>query len=260
MRLITFLLTLASGSVLAAGLPIRNAAMPGDLDAGLFHSPTLLAVLALAGLSATAPALPAQTGPIPDAVLAREIRDHLVTLPYYGVFDLLSFEVKGGTVRLGGYALHAILREEAEDEVKHLEGVRAIQDGIEILPAGTAEAEVRWAVFRAIYRDPQLVRYGEGRFSPAEGFPARHPWGPGLHNWGLFSRPPWTQAPYFGEEPVGAFAIHIIIKNGRVTLAGVVDSARDRELALSKARQAPGALSVENDLAILADLDSRSSS
>jgi hyperosmotically inducible periplasmic protein len=220
----------------------------------------LASTATLSGLTAAAPRLPgpssappspASAAPVADAALAKEIRENLAALPYYGVFDLLSFQVNDGVVRLGGYALQPILRKEADDEVKQLDGVRDVRDGVELLPVSITDDQVRWAVFRAIYRDPFLSRYGQGRLPAHGGFPAHHPWGPGFRNWGVFGRPPWTVAPFFGQEPVGSYAIHIIEKNGHVTLAGVVDNARDRDLATKRARGAPGARSVENDLVAL---------
>jgi hyperosmotically inducible periplasmic protein len=51
-------------------------------------------------------------------------------------------------------------------------------------------------------------------------------------------------------EPVGDFAIHIIVKNGQVTLAGVVDNEADKNLAGLKANGVFGAFKVTNDLQV----------
>jgi osmotically-inducible protein OsmY len=44
--------------------------------------------------------------------------------------------------------------------------------------------------------------------------------------------------------------IHIIVKNLRVTLLGVVDNESDKTIAGMRAREAPGAMAVENDLIV----------
>ena len=49
---------------------------------------------------------------------------------------------------------------------------------------------------------------------------------------------------------VGAYAIHIIVKNGRTMLLGIVDSAADRQVAEVRARQVTGVFEVENGLTV----------
>ena len=53
-----------------------------------------------------------------------------------------------------------------------------------------------------------------------------------------------------GVEPVGSYPIAIIVKNGRITLMGVVDSESDKTVAGMKARGVPGAFGVENELTV----------
>jgi osmotically-inducible protein OsmY len=52
------------------------------------------------------------------------------------------------------------------------------------------------------------------------------------------------------DPPIGFHAIHIIVKNGNVTLYGVVNNEMDANIAGIQANQAPGAFSVENDLIV----------
>jgi osmotically-inducible protein OsmY len=49
-----------------------------------------------------------------------------------------------------------------------------------------------------------------------------------------------------GTQP----SIRILVKNGNVTLAGVVSSETDRNLAGIRANQVPGVFSVSNELAV----------
>jgi osmotically-inducible protein OsmY len=51
-------------------------------------------------------------------------------------------------------------------------------------------------------------------------------------------------------QPVGPYAIHIIVKNGRITLFGAVDKAADRQIAEVRAREVTGAFEVKNELVV----------
>jgi osmotically-inducible protein OsmY len=53
-----------------------------------------------------------------------------------------------------------------------------------------------------------------------------------------------------GMEPAGNYPIHIIVRNGRIDLMGVVDDPGDRTIAEMKARQVPGSFEVKNDLIV----------
>jgi hyperosmotically inducible protein len=179
------------------------------------------------------------------------VRKELAGLPYYGVFDLLTFQVsEKGVVTLGGYVVNGSLRGDAEHEVKKVEGVTEVANKIEIAPASISDDDVRWAVYRAIYRDSFLSRYGTPDAALGASRPRFSGWGRGFRGWGTFGQPRWTSEPFFGLEPVGDYAIHILVKNGNVTLAGVVDSAQDRNVAGIKANGVSGAFSVTNDLQV----------
>ena len=192
--------------------------------------------LGLAMMFSTAQAAFGQTS---NATI-EEIRKELMQLPYYGVFDFLAFSYDKGTVTLVGYAYHPMLKKDAERAVKRAPGVDEVKDKIEELPVSPNDDELRWKAYYAIYRDPFLSRYAPGggalwghRHAFGVGF---HPLGPG----GLFP----------GMEPAGDYPIHIIVKNGRITLLGVVDNESDKTLAGVKAREVPGAFAVENNLMV----------
>jgi osmotically-inducible protein OsmY len=55
---------------------------------------------------------------------------------------------------------------------------------------------------------------------------------------------------FLGMQPVGVYPIHIIVKNGRTMLLGVVDSAADRQIAEVRAREVSGVFAVENSLTV----------
>ena len=188
-------------------------------------------------------AVAASAAEVAPGDVSRQIRNELLNLPYYGVFDLLTYHMSPkGVVTLGGYVRWGSLKSEAEREVKEVPGVTEVQNKIEILPPGANDEHLRWAVYRAIYRDSFLSRYGT-----AEDALARPRfWGRGFRG----MRPFWREAPFFAMEPLGNHAIHIIVKNGRVILAGEVDNESDKNVAKLEANSVFGVFSIENDLVV----------
>jgi hyperosmotically inducible protein len=142
--------------------------------------------------------------------LRQEVRHQLVMLPYYSVFDNLEFRLQGYTVELSGQVAWPTLKSDAENVVKRIEGVEKVVNHIEVLPVSFNDDRIRRAEFRAIYGNPQLDRYA------------------------LQVVPP----------------IHIIVKNGNVTLMGTVASKMDRNIANLKANGVAGVFSVTNDLRV----------
>ena len=57
-------------------------------------------------------------------------------------------------------------------------------------------------------------------------------------------------ARFPGMQPFGMYPIHIIVKNGRTTLLGIVDNEADKTLAGVRAREVTGVFGVENDLIV----------
>lgn len=142
--------------------------------------------------------------------LAKEVRHQLVMLPWYSVFDNLAFRVDGDKVTLNGQVTRPVLKSDAETAVKSIEGVASVTNDIEVLPVSPMDDQLRRALFRAIYGDPGLQRYA------IQAIPS----------------------------------IHIIVKNGNVTLEGVVDNEMDKNLAGLRANQVPNVFSVKNNLVV----------
>jgi hyperosmotically inducible protein len=142
--------------------------------------------------------------------LVREVRHQLLLLPYYTVFDNLAFKVDGDHVTLEGQVTNPTLKHDAEAAVKSIEGVSGVTNNIEVLPPAPMDDQLRRALYRAIYGDPTLSKYG------------------------------WSSMP----------SIHIIVKNGRVTLEGVVDNETDKNLAGLRANSVPNVFEVKNDLVV----------
>jgi len=167
-----------------------------------------------------------------------DIRKELLQLPYYSVFDFLAFSYDRGTVVVGGYAYAPGLKKDAERAIKRASGVDTVVNKIEELPPNQIDDQIRWATYYKIYRDPFLSRY-----APGGGllWGHRHAYG------GPFS--PYGGA-FPGMEPAGNYPIHIIVRNGRVTLLGVVDNESDKTVAGLRAREVPGTFGVENQLVV----------
>ena len=159
------------------------------------------------------------------------VRRALGRLPYYGVFDFLAFGTDRGTVTLVGTAYRANLKSDADQAVKRIPGVDEVANKIEILPASQNDDRIRWAAFYNIYTDDFLSRYAPGGAMSAR------------YETLQFARFP-------GMQPFGTYPIHIIVKNGRMTLMGVVDNDVDRQLAGVRAREVTGVFGVENELVV----------
>jgi hyperosmotically inducible protein len=133
-------------------------------------------------------------------------------LPYFGVFDYISFKVDGYTVTLLGQVVRPTLKSDAENTVKRIEGVEKVDNQIEVLPPSSMDDQLRIRLYRTIYGAPGLEKYALG-----------------------------VQKP-----------IRIIVKNGHVTLEGVVDSQGDKDLAGIRAKSVPGSFSVDSNLQVVA--------
>ena len=185
--------------------------------------------LALLGMLAANAPFDART--ITSEETALSVRRMLERLPYYGVFDFIVFRVDRGTVYLAGYSFEGRLKADAEMAVKHASGVDEVANKIEPLPSSPNDDRIRWATFYRIYTDDFLSRYAPGGVRDV------------LQD--------LTDERHFpGMQPVGVYPIHIIVKNGRTMLLGIVDSATDRTLAEVRAREVPGVFEVENSLTV----------
>jgi hyperosmotically inducible periplasmic protein len=191
---------------------------------------TALAVILLMAFT-----VPAGTAPQAQSRAANEtaltVQHALSRLPYYGVFDFLVFSVNRGVVTLGGYAYRENLKSDAAAVVKRVSGVDEVANKIEVLPASQQDDQIRWATFYNIYTDDFLSRY-----APGGAMNARYE--------------AMTFARFPGMQPSGTYPIHIIVKNARMMLLGVVDNDGDKTLAGVRAREIKGVFGVENELAV----------
>lgn len=167
--------------------------------------------------------------------LADAVRKQIVTNTLYGVFDYIHFAIKNDhTVVLRGFASRPSLKSGLESSIKKTNGVKAVQNEIEVLPLSPNDDRIRAAVYAAIYSYGPLQRYTSNRGGAARTGPSVARRAGGITN----------------DPPFGWHAIHIIVKNGNVTLEGVVDSSGDLSLAGIRANQVPGVFSVDNALQV----------
>jgi hypothetical protein len=203
--------------------------------------------------------------------IATDVRKHLLSLPYYGVFDLLTFNVDtNDDVTLAGYVLTDTLKKDAEREVREVKGIKEVQNKVAVASALPLDDEIRHGVYHAIYGDSSLSRYGTPGSELRSMRPGFRDWGAGFGGWGAgfggrgvgfgargadvgrgaFGGPHLMGAPFYGYDPVGNYAIHILVNNRTVTLAGVVDSEGDKTLAGLKARGVMNVNQVNNELEV----------
>ena len=143
--------------------------------------------------------------------ITREVRHELLMLPYLDVFDNLAYKVNGYNVTLLGQVTRPTLKSDAENVVKRIEGVEHVDNQIEVLPPSPDDDRLRLRLYQAIYGYPPMQKYALG-----------------------------VQKP-----------IRIIVKNGHVTLEGVVDNEGDKNIANIRANSVSGVFSVTNNLQVI---------
>src|SRR6266849_8903154 len=170
-----------------------------------------LALLTAVALSQNPPAPRDQPSARSQERIEEEVRHELLMLPYCGVFDNIAYKVDGYNVTLMGQVSRPTLKSDAENVVKRIEGVEHVDNQIEVLPTSPMDDRLRLRLYRAIYGYPALQKYALG-----------------------------VQKP-----------IRIIVKNGNVTLEGVVDSEADKNIANIRAHGVSGSFSVTNNLQVV---------
>jgi osmotically-inducible protein OsmY len=163
-----------------------------------------LALILMASLAGAAPAR-TQTSDLQESVVKA-----LLSLPHYGVYDNLYFEMSGPDVTLMGQALLEITKAEAGKRVARIRGIGKVTNTIEVLPPSPSDDALRFSVYRAIFGSADLHRYS------------------------------------MGADPT----IHIIVKGGHVTLVGMVSTDQDKQRAEMVSKSLPGIMSFKNELRI----------
>lgn len=145
-----------------------------------------------------------------DQRIEKKVFKEILTMPYYGVFDSISYEVVDGTVTLYGKVYEATNKKSAERIVKKIDGVETVVNNIEILPLSRFDDSIRIRTLNTLSDRGGLYRY------------------------------------LIGNNP----SMRIIVERGNLTLEGFVNSTGDARLANILANQVAGTFSVNNNLKI----------
>jgi hyperosmotically inducible protein len=130
-----------------------------------------------------------------DLQVFRDISDQVNRYTQFTIFDNVTASVAQGQIVLDGWVTMPFKKNDIERRVRTVAGVHAVENNIQVLPVSQFDDELRFRIARAIY--------GNSAF-----------W-----NYAAMANPP----------------IHIVVNRGRVTLAGVVQSNVERQLARSLA-------------------------
>ncbi|MCO6511072.1 MAG: BON domain-containing protein [Aridibacter famidurans] len=167
-------------------------------------------LLALVGVSANSANAQAVTDEqkVEQSRMERKIRSKILSLPYYGVFDAIGYELNGSTVTLKGYVTRPFTKDNAADEVMEVDGVTNVVNDIEVLPPSPSDDRIRVRIYRNIANHGNMYRY------------------------------------LLGANP----SIRIVVNRGRVILEGIVTYEGDKTLAYAAASEVFGVLGVTNNI------------
>ncbi|HKV78768.1 MAG TPA: BON domain-containing protein [Candidatus Sulfotelmatobacter sp.] len=171
---------------------------------------SIVAVILAMTISSSSAAAQREASPQAVERIQKEVRHEILMLPFLDVFDNIAFKVDGDNVTLLGQVTRPTLKTDAERVVKRIEGVEKVDNQIEVLPVSNNDDRLRIRLFRAIYGYSALQHYALPVIKP----------------------------------------IRIIVKNGNVTLEGIVDSEADKNMVNLRARGVSGSFSVTNNLAV----------
>ena len=175
---------------------------------------SLVITLFLASLATPLTLVARTQRPVPARAverIERQVRHEILMLPYFNVFDNITYRVDGYNVTLMGAVTQPVLKKQVENVVKKIEGVQRVDNQIEVLPTSGMDDQLRLRLFHAIYDYEPLQRYAMTVVRP----------------------------------------IRIIVKNGHVSLEGVVDSEGDKNLVNIRANGVSGVFSVKNNLKVV---------
>jgi hyperosmotically inducible periplasmic protein len=199
-----------------------------------------LLVLHLAAPSVIAQDTPASTTWSQEDTLriVKQVQKNLSGLNRLSVFDWLTFGIQGKKLILNGYASRPVLKDDAGRAVKGIPGVESVDNKIEVLPLSPNDDRIRASIYNRIYTQPSLRKYNANQGTLARAI------GPGGRSASMMA------GGITNNPPLGYHAIHIIVKNGNVTLFGAVLNQMDADIAEVQANTAPGAFSIDSNLVV----------
>lgn len=144
----------------------------------------------------------------PARALEESVFKAIWSEPHFGVFDNLSFKIDGSEVTLLGQTMLPITKVNVGTRAGKVAGVTKVINEIEVLPVSMNDDSIRLRAYRVLFGAADLYRYA------------------------LAANP----------------SIHIIVKNGRLTLEGMVSTSSDAQRALMAVRGLSGVFSVKSNL------------
>jgi hyperosmotically inducible protein len=158
----------------------------------------MFGLTATLALAGIAGATTSHSGPFTDAQIANKAAHEIRMYSRYTIWDNLNVRVVDGNLELSGQVSQPFKKQDLQRIVQGIPGVTSVTNRVEVLPVSFNDDNLRMRVARAIYRDSVLSRYA------------------------IQAVPP----------------IHIIVRNGQVTLEGVVNNELERNVAGMRASTA----------------------
>lgn len=131
-----------------------------------------------------------------DRDLAARVSESIGNYAHYTIFDSIDIGVDNRTVTVAGRVTTPKKKDEIEERVRKIDGVRAIVNEIGVLPVSQSDDDLRYRVAHAIYSHPMFWIYAQMPVPP----------------------------------------IHIVVERGRITLTGAADSEVQKQLAATLAQ------------------------
>ena len=146
-----------------------------------------------------------------DQQILERARHEILMYYAYGIFDNVDLAAHQGTLTVSGQVTQPFKKTDMGNILERVKGVAVLENNLEVLPNSMFDDRLRLQVSRAIYGDPFFIQYANQAFPP----------------------------------------IHIIVKNGNVTLEGVVATTLDRTKAEMAALRTGLSFSVVDNLRIV---------
>ncbi len=193
-------------------LKVENSAatLSGTVDSVAAKERATKEIMKVPGIVTVVNNLQVANAPGGDDKLAERIAHEIRMYPYYTIFNNIEASCDGGRVKLTGQVVQPFEKTDVGRIVAAIPGVKEVENNLEILPLSPFDNELRLRIASAIYRDPILSKYG------------------------IQALPP----------------IHIIVKNGNVTLVGYVHDDVEKSAAFRDARFAATYFDLNNQLVV----------
>jgi hyperosmotically inducible periplasmic protein len=94
-----------------------------------------------------------------DAELEKDVRKAILRSPNYGVFDSVGVTIEDGVVLIQGSVRMGYRKNDIVDRVAKVEGLRGLQDEIQVQSVSQFDDRLRGQLFRQIYGSDRFVHF-----------------------------------------------------------------------------------------------------